>query len=83
MLIVYFQIRSKDPSIVCSLAWRPYYFSSRTYGLDAGLTRRYSNLLAHITARLADTVSSWMFHRVSWFLLGLSAVLLHKDAVSL
>uniref|UniRef100_A0A1B6LJD5 GP-PDE domain-containing protein n=1 Tax=Graphocephala atropunctata TaxID=36148 RepID=A0A1B6LJD5_9HEMI len=80
-LIIY-MVRSRDPKIVCSLAWRPYFYSYSSYGPETSCTRRYTYLPAHVVARAADLVSTWLLNTVGFYILGLSAVLLHKNVIT-
>ena len=74
--------RSTDPDIVCSLSTRPYFLSSSVYeGTDAGLRPRFTGV-AQYAARAADVLTPWLLHNVIWWMVGLSAVLVHKAMVS-
>ncbi|XP_054285662.1 glycerophosphodiester phosphodiesterase 1 [Macrosteles quadrilineatus] len=77
-----YMVRSKDPGIVCSLAWRPYYYSLSSYGRDVASVRRHSGVLAHVVACAADVLGTWLLTHVGYHTLGLSAVLLHKDVIT-
>ncbi|XP_046659848.1 glycerophosphodiester phosphodiesterase 1 [Homalodisca vitripennis] len=79
---IIYMVRARDPKIVCSLAWRPYFYSCSSFGRDVGRVRRYTYLPAHVAARVADLVSTWLFNSISFYILGLSAVLLHKDVIT-
>jgi len=80
--VIIYMIRSRDPRIVCSLAWRPHYYACSNYGRESGSVRRYKNVFCHVTACLVDLLSSWMLTHAAYHVLGLSAVLLHKDALT-
>jgi len=77
-----YKLRSTDPDIVCSLSTRPYFLSSSVYeGTDAGLRPRFTGV-AQYAARAADVLTPWLLHNVIWWMVGLSAVLVHKAMVS-
>ncbi|OAD60501.1 Glycerophosphodiester phosphodiesterase 1 [Eufriesea mexicana] len=81
--IVIYMIRRKEPRIVASLAWRPQYFSRTLYsGLDGSAPVRYSNPFKYIAACLLDHIYEWMFYRFVYYIVGVSAVLLHKDILN-
>jgi len=77
-----YRLRAADPDIVCSLSTRPYFLSSTQYsGTDQGLRSRYSGI-QQLAARLADCIFPWILDSVIWWMLGLSAVLVHKAMVT-
>jgi len=77
-----YKLRSADPDIICSLSTRPYFLSSTVYeGTDAGLRPRFSGV-AQYAARATDIVFPWLLQNVIWWMVGLSAVLVHKAMVS-
>ncbi|XP_012271637.1 glycerophosphodiester phosphodiesterase 1 [Orussus abietinus] len=81
--IVVYMIRRKEPRIVCSLAWRPQYFSRQAYlGLDGPALPRFDNPLKHLMACLMDCIYGWAFPRFVYYIVGVSAVLLHKDMIN-
>ena len=74
--------RSTDPDIVCSLSNRPYFLSSTVYeGTDGNLRPRFTGVAQHV-ARAVDLLFPWLLHNVIWWMVGLSAVLVHKSMVS-
>ena len=76
-------IRQKDPKIVMAMAWRPHYLSYETYGGNHLHHRpRFSSPFYHLAAVLADHVHKWALHDFLWYFIGLSAVLIHKDALT-
>ncbi|XP_063228069.1 glycerophosphodiester phosphodiesterase 1 [Bacillus rossius redtenbacheri] len=81
--IIIYLIRRVNPGIVCSLAYRPQFFSYESYtGQMGGARPRYSNLLKHLAAQALDTLHLWMLEHLLPGVLGLSAILLHKDLAS-
>ncbi|KAF5273414.1 hypothetical protein FQA39_LY07431 [Lamprigera yunnana] len=80
--IIYY-IRRSNPKIVCSLAWRPHCFANVTYSASEGKSeRRSSNLVKHFLFTICDNLHEWLLPRLTYNILGLSFVLLHKDVVS-
>lgn len=80
---IIYAIRKQDPQIVCSLAYRPYFFSNESYSFLTGVgPRRYNSLWKHYLACIVDTVHSWALPRITCHFIGLSVILLHKDCVS-
>lgn len=77
-----YMIRQQDPTIVCSLAWRPSFYSYSEYNLQTGCKRRYQSLPQHWLACCMDIISTWLLHNILYFTIGISAVLLHKDTVT-
>ncbi|XP_075236257.1 glycerophosphodiester phosphodiesterase 1 isoform X2 [Lycorma delicatula] len=79
---IIYKIRRSNPKIVCSMAWRPYYFSQKTYNPFQRVEKRYSSIFMHSGAVIFDIISTWLFNNIIYYIVGLSAVLIHKDAVS-
>ncbi|XP_011871869.1 PREDICTED: glycerophosphodiester phosphodiesterase 1 [Vollenhovia emeryi] len=81
--IVVYMIRKKEPRIVSSLAWRPHFFSRTSYaGLEAPGPARFRNPLKHLAACILETLYEWLLPRFVYYIVGVSAVLLHKDIVN-
>ncbi|XP_034185793.1 glycerophosphodiester phosphodiesterase 1 [Osmia lignaria lignaria] len=81
--IIIYMLRRKEPRIVSSLAWRPQYFSRVTYlGLDGPAPARYNNPFKHIAASVFDYIYDWMLNHFIYYVVGVSAILLHKDIVN-
>ncbi|XP_031779201.1 glycerophosphodiester phosphodiesterase 1 isoform X2 [Nasonia vitripennis] len=81
--VTIYMIRRKDPKIVAGVAWRPQFFSTTTYnGIDGPREPRFNNLFKQILAGLADVVHDWALERITYYVLGLSFILLHKDVIS-
>lgn len=89
---IIYLIRRADPRIICTLAWRPFFFSSESYsassvlglaGASGSLRRRYPGIMANLGARIADEVIGWCLQSaLPFFILGLSGLLVHKDLLS-
>ncbi|XP_071050954.1 glycerophosphodiester phosphodiesterase 1 isoform X2 [Onthophagus taurus] len=80
---IIYMIRKRNPKIVCSLAWRPHSFTSASYSYTQGLGERmHSSFHMHIIYCLLDWLHETLFMTVTHYILGLSFVLLHKDAIS-
>ncbi|XP_015524045.1 glycerophosphodiester phosphodiesterase 1 [Neodiprion lecontei] len=81
--IIIYLIRRKNPKIVCSIAWRPQLISRKSYqGLEGPGLPRFSNPFKHALAAILDCLHGWALSRFTYHLLGLSAILLHKDIVT-
>ncbi|KAL0124784.1 hypothetical protein PUN28_006561 [Cardiocondyla obscurior] len=81
--IIVYMIRKKEPRIVSSLAWRPYFFSRTSYaGLEALGPARYYNPFKHLAACILEIFYEWLLPRFVYYIVGISAVLLHKDIVN-
>ncbi|KAK9502884.1 hypothetical protein O3M35_011571 [Rhynocoris fuscipes] len=81
-LIIY-QVRSLNPAIVCSMAWRPYIQSLRVFSLqEEQRVPYYTFLPLYFVTRLMDHISAWIFHNIAYNLIGFSAVLLNKDVIT-
>ncbi|XP_039295828.1 glycerophosphodiester phosphodiesterase 1-like isoform X3 [Nilaparvata lugens] len=77
-----YKIRSADPQIACSMAWRPEYFTSVSFDAVHGSKRCSQLLHRHYFSLVMDYISAWLFNHILFYLLGLSVVLLHKDVLS-
>jgi len=78
-----YAIRSRDPRIVCSMAWRPWYVAYKGYSsISKEMVRRFDSPFKHHLAVVADSVYTWAFHNFLWYFLGLSAVLVNKDVLT-
>ena len=76
--------RSRDPKIICSLAWRPSFLAFGTYCAIGGpACRRFEGIAQHYAAMAADVILKWALHDCLWYFLGLSAVLIEKDYLTL
>lgn len=80
--IIYY-IRRSNPKIVCSLAWRPHCFAHVSYSASEGKGERRSlNPVKHCWLCLCDVLHEWLLPRLTYNILGLSLILLHKDVIS-
>ncbi|XP_012525073.1 glycerophosphodiester phosphodiesterase 1 [Monomorium pharaonis] len=81
--IVVYMIRKKEPRIVSSLAWRPFFFSRASYaGLEVPGPVRFHNPFKHLAACILEIIYEWLLPRFIYYIVGVSAVLLHKDIVN-
>nr|XP_031847916.1 glycerophosphodiester phosphodiesterase 1 isoform X2 [Nomia melanderi] len=81
--IVIYMLRRREPRIVTSLAWRPYYFSRISYSpFDKPGQIRYTNPVKHVAACLLDHVYGWALYHFVYYITGVSVVLLHKDTIN-
>lgn len=75
-------IRRFNPNIVCAMAWRPYAFSHESFSYANGLgAKRSDKLYKHYISQMYDALHTWCLPRFYYFILGLSVILLHKDAI--
>lgn len=80
---VIYQIRRKNPKIVCSLAYRPHFFAYESYSNVTGVgLPRTRNFLKQFVLKWVDVIYSWTFANIIYYVVGISILLLHKDAVS-
>ncbi|XP_014237676.1 glycerophosphodiester phosphodiesterase 1 [Trichogramma pretiosum] len=78
-----YNIRKKDPKIIAGMAYRPGFFTYFNYNGQKGPWEpRYNSLHMHLLASMMDLIHDWAFPRLTYYLLGLSFVLLHKDLIS-
>ncbi|XP_018334106.1 glycerophosphodiester phosphodiesterase 1 [Agrilus planipennis] len=80
---VIYLIRRKNPKIVCSLAWRPFIFSSTSYSAftEKGL-RRAEQWYKYYLLLICDYLHDWLLFNITYYFLGLSLILLHKDVIN-
>ena len=78
-----YAIRHKDPRICCSMAWRPWFLSCKTYSpVSKDCLRRFDSPFQHHVAVVGDYVLGWALDNFLWYFLGLSAVLTQKDVLT-
>ncbi|CAG7726171.1 unnamed protein product [Allacma fusca] len=76
-------IRRRDPKIIGCMAWRPSALQYKHWSVDGqNLELRYTLFIQNWLACGWDRFHDWLMWRFHWWFLGLSAVLLQKDAVS-
>ncbi|KAH0944983.1 hypothetical protein HN011_005154 [Eciton burchellii] len=81
--IIIYMIRRKEPRIVSGLAWRPYYFSRKSYAsLEMHGSIRFHNPFMHLMACIIEILYEWLLPRFVYYIVGISVVLLHKDMIS-
>lgn len=77
------QIRKREPRIMASLGWRPYYFTRTLYaGLENLGPVRFHNPFKHLAACILESLYEWLLPRFVYYIVGVSVVLLHKDIVN-
>ncbi|XP_066247349.1 glycerophosphodiester phosphodiesterase 1 [Euwallacea similis] len=80
--IIYF-IRKSDSKIVCSLAFRPHIFANEYFKYPEGKgPRRSTQFWKHYLLKIFDFLHSWALPKFTYYLLGISVILLHKDCLS-
>ena len=71
-------MRQADPHVVTGLTHRPWSLSRHSDG-----TPRTPSSWAQFWSELLDVLLDWAHHHLLWDLCGVSAVLVHKDFISL
>ncbi|CAH1173543.1 unnamed protein product [Phaedon cochleariae] len=80
--IIYW-IRRSNPKIVGCLAWRPYCFTHESFRYPEGKGDRKNKVLyKHYLLMFCNMLHNWALPRITYYLLGLSVILLQKDSVS-
>lgn len=78
-----YAIRAKDPKIVCSMAWRPYFLSYQDFNGSLKDSRpRFDAFWKHYAFFAADFALEWGLNNFLYYFLGLSAVLMQKDVLT-
>ncbi|XP_032666354.1 glycerophosphodiester phosphodiesterase 1 [Odontomachus brunneus] len=81
--IILYMIRKKEPRIMASLGWRPYYFTRTSYaGLESLGSVRFHNPFKHLAVCILETLYEWLLPRFVYYVVGVSVMLLHKDIVN-
>ena len=66
------------------MAWRPSFLAFGSYcSIGGPACRRFDGIAQHYAAIAADVVLKWGLHDCLWYFLGLSAVLIEKDYLTL
>lgn len=80
---IVYGIRRKDPNIVISMAWRPYYMSYCKYSVRIEECQPYNpSPLAYYWGRFLDHLTTWFFNNLAFHLCGFSAVLINKNVIT-
>ncbi|XP_074038862.1 glycerophosphodiester phosphodiesterase 1 isoform X2 [Leptinotarsa decemlineata] len=80
--IIYW-IRRGNPEIVGSLSYRPYAFSRDSFKYPEGKgNKRTEAVFKYYLLCSLDALLAWAVPRIIYYILGLSTILLHKDAIS-
>ncbi|XP_071451080.1 glycerophosphodiester phosphodiesterase 1 [Hetaerina americana] len=89
---ILYLVRRADPRIACTLAWRPFSFSSESYSASSALgpssvngsiRRRHPGMFSNLGAKILDEVMGWcVWQGIPYHLLGLAGFLIHKDVLS-
>lgn len=65
------------------MAWRPGAFAYSSYNYPEGEgEKRATSWYKHFMLKIVDCIHEWALPRITYYLLGLSIVLLHKDAIN-
>lgn len=80
---IIYMLRRMDPKIVCSVAYRPYMFSSEYFKYPEGKgPNRSAQLWKQYVLTLCDILHTWALPRFTYYFIGISIILLHKDCLS-
>ncbi|KAJ8946667.1 hypothetical protein NQ318_019979 [Aromia moschata] len=80
---IIYRIRRADPKIVCSLAWKKDEFSYEICEHDGCRGKRRANVwYKHCFLVLCDFIHAWALPRITYYVLGVSLILLHKESLS-
>ncbi|CAL8125038.1 unnamed protein product [Orchesella dallaii] len=77
---VIYKIRARDPNIVGCMAWRPLFYAlPPVYKRgDSFFVRHYRKMLVTLMYTVNDLAMNYIY----WWMIGLSAILVHKDALN-
>ncbi|XP_055008713.1 glycerophosphodiester phosphodiesterase 1-like [Boleophthalmus pectinirostris] len=75
---VIYKMRQTDPSVVTALSHQPWRLSQVGISTDQNRSR-----WGQIWSAILDVLLDWAHHHVLWRLCGTSAILVHKDSISL
>ena len=77
-----YRLRSSHPDVVTAVSTRPFVLSCQTWeGTTSSARPRYSGL-KQLAAGLADEVAAFLMDSVVWWVVGLSAVLVHRHVIT-
>lgn len=80
---IIYMIRRSNPSIVCCLAWRPYFFSHQSFSLMSGKGEpRSNNIFKKLFDMFLNYVAEWALLNIVYYILGISIILINKEIVS-
>lgn len=82
--ILIYMIRRANPGITCSMAFRPFWFSANQYSGEGGPIQTVPHAVGMpFLLNILDKINLWMVNNFTYYFLGLSAILVHSDIVSL
>ena len=77
-----YKLRSSDPQIVTAVSTRPYFFSLATWeGVSTGMRPRFSGMKQWVATCL-DMLYTPMLQQLLWWIVGISAVLVHRAVIT-
>ncbi|KAH1021589.1 hypothetical protein HUJ04_011084 [Dendroctonus ponderosae] len=80
---ILYLVRRGDPQIVCSMAYRPHIFSNEYFKYPEGKgPERATQFWKKYFFTLCDSLHLWALPRFTYFIVGISIILLHKDYLS-
>ncbi|KAK7940377.1 hypothetical protein WMY93_003703 [Mugilogobius chulae] len=75
---VIYKMRQTNPNVVTALSHQPWRLSQVENGVDQNGSK-----WGQISSAVLDVLLDWAHHHVLWRLCGISAILVHKDSISL
>ena len=76
------KLRSSDPQILKAVSTRPHYLSLATWeGTSTGMRPRFSGMKQQV-ARCVDMVYTPLLEQLLWWMVGISAVLVHRAVIT-
>jgi len=77
-----YKLRASDPAIVTAISTRPYFLSLSVWeGTSTGTRPRFSGM-KQLVATCVDMIYPAMLEQLLWWVLGISAVLVHRAVVT-
>ncbi|CAL8123700.1 unnamed protein product [Orchesella dallaii] len=78
---VIYEIRRRDPNIIGCMAWRPGYFRYVSWNSNwENCEPRYKSIWQDCLAIVMDVFNEFAIRQLFWWFIGLSALLVNKDA---
>ena len=78
-----YRLRSRHPDAVAAISTRPYFLSCSSWeGTRASMRPRFPSLARQLLAGAGDAVFSALLDSLLWWVVGLSAVLVHRHVIT-
>jgi len=77
-----YKLRYTDPEIITAVSTRPYFLSLATWeGVSTGMRPRYAGV-KQLVAKVLDYLYTPFLEYLAWWIIGISAVLVHRSFVT-